>query len=62
MPFTMDVIEGEGTSMLKLSREGTEKGLPAVPLAEWGESPVEDGDIACVWRRNSCVEDVRGRL
>lgn len=57
MPFTMDVIEGEGTSMLKLSREGTEKGLPAVPLAEGGESPVEDGDIACVWRRNSCVGD-----
>lgn len=58
------VMEGEGTSMLKASRDGTGKDLPALPLpvAERGESPVDDGDMACcVWRRRSLVEDVVGR-
>jgi hypothetical protein len=35
----------DGTSMVKLSREGRGNGLEDVPVADGGESPVDEGGI-----------------
>lgn len=42
----------DGTSIVKLSLEGSGNGLPELlaPPKEWGESPVEEGDILVLCR------------
>lgn len=49
-PFGMEASAVEGSSMLKVSRPGSEYCLLEVPDAEGGESPVEDGDMALMLR------------
>lgn len=67
-PLETAVSDGDGISMLKLSRLGTGKfgldpGIVAATavavVAERGESPVDDGDMLCSL---SSVDDVVGNL
>lgn len=59
VPLVTAVSDGEGTSMWKLSRDCIRKGLTAMAAAACGESPVEDGDIACWgWTQKSEVAAV----
>lgn len=57
---------GDGISIEKLSRLGRGKGLAGcdvaviAPAPEWGESPVEDGDIVCARILRRAVVDVMG--
>ena len=61
-PLGMAVRVAFGTSMVKFSRPGKGKcrARDELPVAEGGESPVDDGDMLWV-RRRSCVEDVMGQ-
>lgn len=61
LPLVTALSCGDGTSTVKVSREGMANGRPALPVAEGGESPVDDGVMLSVCRRKSLVADVTGR-
>lgn len=64
VPLAAAASCGEGISMVKLSLLGMGNGRGAdvtVAVADRGESPVEDGDIAFVWS-NTLVDDVMGEF
>jgi hypothetical protein len=51
---------GCGTSMVKFSLDGSGNGLPELlaPPREWGESPVDDGDILLLCRLTAVNDTV----